>query len=52
MDKTQFKVGSLDALMELMDLFAKFDNALTQSCNRSEKTYFDMAKTLNKNPEL
>jgi len=38
--------------MELMDLFNKFDNALTQSCNRAEKTYMDMAKTLSKNPEL
>ena len=52
MDKTQFKVGSLDALMELMDLFAKFDMQLTASCNRAEKTYFEMAKILNKNPEL
>ena len=38
--------------MELMDLFNKLDNALTQSCNRAEKTYMDMAKTLSKNPEL
>ena len=25
---------------------------LTASCNRAEKTYTDMAKALNKNPEL
>jgi len=47
-DKTQFKVGSLDQLMELMDTFNKYDQTLDQSCKKNEKMYFEMAKELNK----
>ena len=45
-------VGSLDQLMELMDIFAKFDLQLDASCKRNEKMYFDMCKTLEKEPKL
>jgi len=31
-DKSQFKVGSLDQLMELMDTFAKYDKMIEASC--------------------
>jgi hypothetical protein len=52
LDKTQFKVGSLDQLMELMDIFAKADLLLDASCKRNEKMYFEMCKTLDKEAKL
>ena len=52
MDKSQFKVGSLNDLMELNELFAKFDTQLTNTCNKLEKTYYDMSKELNQQPNM
>lgn len=52
MDKTQFKVGSLDQLMEMMDTFAKYDTTLDASCKRNEKMYFDVGKDLGKPADL
>ena len=52
MDKTQFKVGSLDQLMELMDIFAKYDTLLDASCKRNEKMYVEVCKELNKQANL
>jgi hypothetical protein len=45
-DKSQFKVGSLDQLMELMDTFAKLDTSIDGSCKRYEKIYKEMNKEL------
>ena len=45
-------MGSLDQLMELMDIFAKYDMQLGQSCKRNEKMYFEMCNTLNQEPKL
>lgn len=42
-DKKQFKVGSLDQLMELVDTFGKYDNQLDSSCKRNEQVYFQTA---------
>ena len=50
--KKQFKVGSLDQLMELMDVFAKYEIQIDNSCKRNEKMYFDVCKELNKQPSL
>jgi hypothetical protein len=51
-DKTQFKVGSLDQLMELMDIFSKYDQQIDASCKRNEKMYFDICKELNQPAKL
>jgi hypothetical protein len=40
-------VGSLDQLMELVDVFAKNEVLVDASCKRNEKLYFDMAQELN-----
>lgn len=45
--KDIFKVGSLDQLMELVDVFAKNEIIVDSSCKRNEKLYFDMAQELN-----
>lgn len=45
--KDIFKVGSLDQLMELVDVFAKNEVLVDASCKRNEKLYFDMAQELN-----
>jgi len=50
--KTQFKVGSLDQLLELVDKFAKNEVLLDNSCKRNEKQYFDMCKELQQQPDL
>lgn len=46
--KTEFKVGSLDQLMELMDSFSKTEVQLDNSCKRNEKVYYDMSKELDR----
>jgi len=51
-DKSQFKVGSLDQLMELMDTFAKYDMIVDGSCKRNEKMYHDICKEKNQDPDL
>jgi hypothetical protein len=38
-DKTQFKLGSLDELMQLMDTFQKLDVSIDASCRRNERMY-------------
>lgn len=38
--------------MELMDIFAKYDNLLDASCKRNERMYTEMCKELNKNANL
>lgn len=48
MIKTEFKVGSLDQLMELMDSFSKTEVQLDNSCKRNEKVYYDMSKELDR----
>ena len=45
--KDIFKVGSLDQLMELVDVFAKNEVLVDASCKRNEKLYFEMAHELN-----
>ena len=45
--KDIFKVGSLDQLMELVDVFAKNEVLVDGSCKRNEKLYFEMAQELN-----
>ena len=45
--KDIFKVGSLDQLMELVDVFAKNEVLVDASCKRNEKLYFEMAQELN-----
>lgn len=52
MDKTQFKVGSLDQLMELMGVFSKLDQQIDGSVKRNEKLYFEMCKEMSMKPEL
>lgn len=51
-DKSQFKVGSLDQLMEMMEIFSKYDLALDSSCKRNERMYTEMCAELNKNANL
>lgn len=51
-DKAQFKVGSIDQLMEIMDSFGKLDIALDNACKRNEKLYYDLAKELKREPNL
>lgn len=51
-DKTQFKVGSLDQLMELMDTFSKYDLVIDGACKRNEKMYIDLCKDKNQEPDL
>lgn len=46
--KKQFKVGSLDQLMELMDTFSKYDAQIDSSCKRNEAVFHQTAKELNK----
>ena len=42
--KTSFKVGSLDQLMELMDVFQKYDVAIDAQCKRNERMYEEICK--------
>lgn len=51
-DKKQFKVGSLDQLMEMMDSFSKQDTQLDASCRRNEATYTQTAEELNQEAKL
>lgn len=51
-DKKQFKVGSLDQLMEMMDSFAKQDTQLEASCRRNETVYLSTAEELNQEAKL
>lgn len=44
--KTEFKIGSLDQLMELMDTFQKYENLLDGSCKRNEKLFFELKEEL------
>lgn len=41
MDKTQFKVSSLDQLMTLNETTAKIDSALETQCKKFEKVASD-----------
>lgn len=50
--KTEFKIGSLDQLMELMDTFAKYEKALDQSCQKNEELFFELRTELNSDMEL
>ena len=45
MDKTQFKVGSLDQLMALNESAAKLDTQLDITCKKFEKVCFDNGAT-------
>ena len=45
--KTSFKVGSLDQLMELMDVFQKYDVAIDTQCKRNERMYEEICKERN-----
>ena len=40
-------MGSLDQLMEIMDIFQKCDQQIDASCKRNEKMYYDICKELN-----
>jgi len=42
--KTSFKVGSLDQLMELMDIFQKYDVSIDGQCKRNERMYEEIMK--------
>jgi len=42
--KTSFKVGSLDQLMELMDVFQKYDVSIDGQCKRNERMYEEICK--------
>jgi hypothetical protein len=44
-DKTQFKVGSLDQLMALNESAAKLDTQLDITCKKFEKVCFDNGAT-------
>lgn len=44
--KTEFKIGSLDQLMELMDTFQKYESLLDGSCKRNEKLFFELREEL------
>jgi uncharacterized protein (DUF2249 family) len=46
MDKSQFKIGSLDDLMELMDTFSKYDVQIDASVKKNEKMFFEVCKEL------
>jgi len=46
-NKANFKVGSLDQLMEMMDTFQKYESGVAASCARAEKTFFDIAEEIN-----
>lgn len=50
--KTEFKIGSLDQLMELMDTFSKYEKALDQSCLKNEELFFELRSELNSDMEL
>ena len=41
--KTSFKVGSLDQLMELMDVFQKYDVSIDGQCKRNERMLVPVA---------
>ena len=51
-DKKQFKVGSLDQLMQMMDEFAKQDIILEASLKRNEGVYLATAEELNQEAKL
>lgn len=40
-DKTQFKIGSLDQLMALNESSSKIDTALDAACKKFERVCFD-----------
>ena len=42
--KTSFEVGSLDQLMELMDVFQKVDVSIDGQCKRNERMYEEICK--------
>lgn len=50
--KTEFKIGSLDQLMELMDTFSKYEKLLDQSCAKNEDLFFELRSELNSDMEL
>ena len=52
MNKGSFKVGSLDQLMELIEVFQKYEVAVTATCFRAEKLFNDMQKDAKGNAEL
>jgi hypothetical protein len=47
-DKTQFKVGSLDQLMALNESAAKLDMQLDITCKKFEKVCFDNSASTEK----
>jgi len=46
-DKSQFKIGSLNDLMQINEWLGKVDIGITQSLTRHEKLYFEVCKDLN-----
>ena len=52
MKKTQFKIGSLDQLYELMDTFAKYETALDGSCRKNERLFYELKAELNSDLDL
>ena len=50
--KTEFKIGSLDQLMELMDTFQKYETQLDASCKRNEKLFFELREELKSEMDL
>jgi len=51
-DKKQFKVGSLDQLMQMMDEFSKQDVMLEASLKRNEGVYLATAEELSQEAKL
>lgn len=51
-DKKQFKVGSLDQLMQMMDEFSKQDVMLEASLKRNEGVYLSTAEELSQEAKL
>lgn len=52
MNKGSFKVGSLDQLMELIEVFQKYEMSVSATCARAEKLFNDMQKDGKGNAEL
>jgi len=50
--KTEFKIGSLDQLMELLDTFAKYEKLLDLSCGKNEDLFFELRTELSSDMEL
>ena len=46
-NKTSFKCGTLDNLMEQIDFFQKMEHQLETSCKRIESVYLDLMNEMN-----